>query len=88
MNKDTIINASRDRILLLDGAMGTMIQKFNLSEKDFRGEKFCNHNTNLKGCNDILSITKPSVIEEIHMQYLLAGADIITTKSFNSNAVS
>lgn len=88
MNKDTIVNTSKDRILLLDGAMGTMIQKFNLSEKDFRGEKFCNHNTNLKGCNDILSITKPSVIEEIHMQYLLAGADIITTNSFNSNAIS
>ena len=88
MNRDTIVNASRDHILLLDGAMGTMIQKFNLTEEDFRGEQFCNHNTNLKGCNDILSITKPSVIEEIHMQYLLAGADIITANSFNSNAIS
>ena len=88
MDRDTIVNASSDHILLLDGAMGTMIQKFSLTEEDFRGEQFCNHNTNLKGCNDILSITKPSVIEEIHIQYLLAGADIITANSFNSNAIS
>lgn len=88
MNRETVVTAAGSCILVLDGAMGTMIQKYNLTERDFRGERFCNHSTNLKGCNDILSITKPSVIEEIHTQYLMAGADIITTNSFNSNAIS
>ena len=88
MSRETVVTAAGSRILVLDGAMGTMIQKYNLTEQDFRGEQFSNHNTNLKGCNDILSITKPSVIEEIHTQYLMAGANIITTNSFNSNAIS
>jgi 5-methyltetrahydrofolate--homocysteine methyltransferase len=77
-----------DRILILDGAMGTMIQKYNLSEEDYRGEKFKNFHKNLKGNNDLLSITKPNIICQIHEKYLLAGADIIETNTFNSNSIS
>lgn len=76
------------RILLLDGAMGTMIQKFGLTEADFRGAEFQNHPKPLLGCNDILCITKPSVIASIHQAYLRAGSDIIETNSFNANAIS
>ena len=64
-------------MLLLDGAMGTMIQQYNLEEKDYRGNHFANHKSSLKGNNDLLSITKPKIIEKIHTQYLEAGADII-----------
>ena len=74
-----------NKILVLDGAMGTMIQSFNLTEMDFRGEDFVNHTLDLKGCNDLLSVTHPQIIEEIHDQYLNAGADIIETNTFNSN---
>jgi len=83
-----IKNLLENRILLLDGAMGTMIQKYKLSEEDFRGKSFLNHNKPLKGCNDLLNITKPEIIEEIHYNYLLAGADIIETNTFNSTSVS
>jgi 5-methyltetrahydrofolate--homocysteine methyltransferase len=76
------------RILVLDGAMGTMIQSYRLSEEDFRGERFRNHQKDLKGNNDLLSITKPEVIKGIHRAYLLAGSDIIETNTFNANAVS
>lgn len=76
------------RILLLDGAMGTMIQKFGLTETDFRGTEFLSHPKPLLGCNDILSITKPGVIASIHQAYLRAGSDIIETNSFNANAIS
>lgn len=76
------------RILLLDGAMGTMIQKFGLTEKDFRGSDFLSHPKPLLGCNDILCITKPGVIASIHQAYLRAGSDIIETNSFNANAIS
>jgi len=79
---------SAERILLLDGAMGTMIQKFNLSEADFRGNEFLHHTKPLSGCNDILCITKPAVIASIHQAYLRAGSDIIETNSFNANAIS
>ncbi len=78
----------KKRILILDGAMGTMIQRYNLSENDFRGNKFKNHSTDLKGNNDILCITRLEVIEEIHREYLLAGADIIETNTFNANKIS
>jgi 5-methyltetrahydrofolate--homocysteine methyltransferase len=78
----------RDRILLLDGAMGTMIQTYKLNEDDFRGEEFRNSPRNLKGCNDLLVLTRPGVIGEIHDAYLEAGADIIETNSFNSNSIS
>jgi 5-methyltetrahydrofolate--homocysteine methyltransferase len=80
--------ALAERILLLDGAMGTMIQAFKLSENDYRGERFRDWQTDLKGNNDLLSLTRPHVIQEIHHKYLEAGADIIETNTFNSNAPS
>jgi 5-methyltetrahydrofolate--homocysteine methyltransferase len=76
------------RILILDGAMGTMIQRYKLTEADFRGERFRQHARDLKGNNDLLVLTRPDVIGEIHHQYLDAGADIIETNTFNSNAIS
>ncbi len=76
------------RIVVLDGAMGTMIQRYDLSESNFRGVQFENHEPQLKGCNDVLVLTAPDVIKEIHRQYLEAGADIIETNSFNANVVS
>jgi len=78
----------QEKIMLLDGAMGTMIQKFRLGEDDYRGEKFKNHPKNLKGNNDILVLTQPQIIEEIHRKYLDAGADIIETNTFNANKIS
>src|SRR3970282_601475 len=78
----------KERILVLDGAMGTMIQRYKLSEEDFRGERFKNYPYDLKGNNDLLSITKPEIIKEIHKGYLSAGSDIIETNTFNANAVS
>ncbi len=77
-----------ERVLVLDGATGTMIQKYDLREEDFRGERFADHDSNLLGCNDILCITKPEVIKEIHIEYLKSGADIISTDTFNANAIS
>ncbi|MGA2405726.1 MAG: methionine synthase [Bacteroidales bacterium] len=78
----------QQKILILDGAMGTMIQKHRLHENDFRGDKFKDHPMLQKGNNDLLSITKPEIIKGIHRQYLEAGADIITTNTFNSNRIS
>jgi 5-methyltetrahydrofolate--homocysteine methyltransferase len=78
----------RRRILILDGAMGTMIQAERLDEAAFRGRRFRDHSRSLKGCNDLLSITRPEVIEEIHRRFLQAGADIIETNSFTATAVS
>ena len=86
--KTDIRNECKNRILILDGAMGTMIQSFKLQEEDFRGERFIEHPIDLKGCNDILSLTKPDVIADIHRQYFSAGADIIETNTFNANVVS
>ncbi|MEE2786897.1 MAG: methionine synthase [Myxococcota bacterium] len=83
-----LAEALRQRILILDGAMGTMIQDHALDEADFRGARFKDHPMPLKGNNDLLSLTQPHLIEEIHAQYLEAGADIIETNSFNGNAVS
>lgn len=77
-----------ERILVLDGAMGTMIQQYNLSEADFRGERFKDIPGQLKGNNDMLCLTRPDVIEEIHRKYLGAGADIIETNTFNATSVS
>ncbi|MEX2125621.1 MAG: methionine synthase [Woeseia sp.] len=77
-----------ERILLLDGAMGTMIQSYRLTEDDFRGERFRDWERDLKGNNDLLSITRPQLIQDIHRQFLEAGADIIETNTFNSNAPS
>lgn len=78
----------RDRILVLDGAMGTMIQAERLQEKDFRGERFAGHDHDLRGNNDILSLTQPEVIRAIHRAYLDAGADVILTNTFNATSVS
>ncbi len=76
------------RIAVLDGAKGTMIQQHALGEPDFRGDRFARHPRDLKGNNDLLSLTRPGVIEAIHSQYLAAGADIIETNTFNSTAIS
>ncbi|CAI5536641.1 unnamed protein product [Closterium sp. Naga37s-1] len=78
----------RQRILLLDGAMGTMIQRHKLREEDFRGDRWINHSNDLKGNNDILVITRPDVIEGIHTEYLDAGSDIIETNTFNGTCIS
>ncbi len=76
------------RILVLDGAMGTQIQALGLQEDDYRGSRFAEHDRPLRGCNDVLSLTQPQLIEQIHLRYLAAGADIIETNTFNSNAIS
>ncbi len=78
----------KSRVLLLDGAMGTMIQRYKLSEEDYRGNQFKEHPSDLKGNNDLLSITKAHVIREIHDAYLEAGADILETNTFNSTSIS
>lgn len=77
-----------DRILLLDGAMGTMIQQYQLREEEFRGTRFAQHPYDLKGCNDVLSLTAPHVIRDIHRKYLDAGSDIIETNTFNAQRIS
>ncbi|HNE16270.1 MAG TPA: homocysteine S-methyltransferase family protein, partial [Rhodocyclaceae bacterium] len=76
------------RILILDGAMGTMIQRYSLGEADYRGARFADWPSDLKGNNDLLVLTKPDVIREIHGQYLAAGADILETCTFNANSIS
>ena len=88
MTEKDLKNALAERILILDGAMGTEIQKYHFSEYDFRGVMFANHNDKLAGCNDVLSLTQPEAIAAIHSRYLDAGADIIETNTFNANAVS
>lgn len=84
----SLIDEIKDRILVLDGAMGTMIQKYALKEEDFRGNLLAEHKGTLKGNNDLLVLTRPDVISEIHTKYLSAGADIIETCTFNANAIS
>lgn len=86
--KETIEQIVPHRILILDGAMGTMIQKYNLREEDFRGERFKNVPGQLKGNNDLLCLTRPDVISDIHRRYLEAGADIIETNTFSSTRIS
>ncbi len=76
------------RILVLDGAMGSLIQGYGLTEKDFRGDRFADHRCDLQGNNDVLCLTRPDVIREIHLAYLAAGADIITTNTFGATAIS
>jgi 5-methyltetrahydrofolate--homocysteine methyltransferase len=78
----------RQRIAILDGAMGTMIQRYKLSEADYRGERFKDHPKDLKGNNELLQFTRPDVIREIHEQYLAAGADIIETNTFGATSVA
>ena len=84
----TIQECLQERILIIDGAMGTMIQRYKLSEADYRGERFKAWQSDVKGNNDLLCITQPQIIEEIHKQYLEAGADIIETNTFNAQRVS
>jgi 5-methyltetrahydrofolate--homocysteine methyltransferase len=76
------------RILMLDGAMGTMIQRYNLTEADYRGERFADHPSDLKGNNDLLTLTQPKIIYDVHCAYLEAGSDIVETNTFNSTAIS
>ncbi len=85
----TILDAIlRHRILVLDGAMGTMVQRHGLGEADFRGDRFAAHPRDLKGDNDLLVLTRPDVISGIHDAYLEAGADIIETNTFNGTAIA
>jgi 5-methyltetrahydrofolate--homocysteine methyltransferase len=86
--RQTLERLLSERILVLDGAMGTMVQRRKLSEADFRGERFRSHPKDLKGNNDVLVLTRPDVIADIHAEYLAAGADIIETNTFSSTAVS
>src|SRR5579862_3520674 len=83
-----IRNELQKRILVIDGAMGTMIQRYELSEEDFRGERFRDHPSDLKGNNDLLNITRPDVIKAIHQEYIDAGADIIETNTFSTQRIS
>ncbi|WP_289303769.1 homocysteine S-methyltransferase family protein, partial [Parabacteroides goldsteinii] len=88
MTKELFIRSLQERILILDGGMGTMIQGFKLNEQDYRGDRFADFPGQLKGNNDLLCITRPDVIKSIHRQYLDAGADIFATNTFNANAIS
>ncbi len=88
MSKPNIYTELEKRILVIDGAMGSLIQQYKLSEEDFRGEQFKNFHKDVKGNNDLLCMTRPDVIEEIHSQYLEAGADIIETNSFSGTTIA
>ncbi len=88
MQKPTIQEVLKNRILVLDGAMGSLIQEYKLSDADYRGERFADFPHEVKGNNDLLSITRPDVIQEIHEQYLEAGADIIETNTFSSTSIA
>ena len=76
------------RILMLDGGMGTMIQRYKLSEADFRGSRFKDHPHDLKGNNDLLVLTRPDVVREVHLEYLRHGADIVETNTFNGTSIA
>ncbi len=88
MNKSSIISLLNSKILILDGAMGTMIQKHKLEEADYRGEEFAGHASEQRGNNDLLSLTRPDLISQIHEDYLAAGADVIETNTFNSTRIA
>src|SRR5687767_2554255 len=92
MNHDKIKNYLQEqlkkRIMILDGAMGTMIQGYGLQESDYRGKRFADFPHDLKGNNDLLCLTQPDIITEIQSAYLAAGADFLETNSFNANAIS
>ena len=83
-----IENILKKRIMLLDGGMGTMIQEHKLTEDDYRSKIFKDHDLSLQGNNDLLSITQPKIIKDIHLKYLSAGSDIIETNTFNANSIS
>ena len=86
--KKTIQECLNERILIIDGAMGTMIQQYKLKEKDYRGERFKDWHKDVKGNNDLLSLTQPQIIQSIHKAYLEAGADIIETNTFSSTSIA
>ena len=86
--KMDIYKALETRILVLDGAMGTMVQRYKLGEEDFRGDRFKDHTHPLQGNNDLLSVTRPDVIKEIHASYFAAGADIAETNTFSSTSIA
>ena len=86
-NHSYIAQQLKTRILVLDGAMGTMLQRYNFSENDFRGDRFINFEHSLKGNNDLLSITQPEAVKEVHRQYFQAGADIVETNTFSSTTI-
>jgi len=86
--RPSLTEAARHRVLVLDGAMGTMIQSYHLREEDFRGYRFAHHDKPLSGCNEVLALTAPAIIRDIHRRYLEAGADIIETNTFNAQRVS
>jgi 5-methyltetrahydrofolate--homocysteine methyltransferase len=88
VNAKQLVKAAQQRILVLDGAMGTMIQSYKLQEADYRGERFANYPSDLKGNNDLLSLTQPQIIKDIHAAYFKAGADIVETNTFNSTQIS
>lgn len=79
---------AKEKVLIMDGAMGTMVQKYKLEESDFRGDKFSDSRIDLKGNNEILNITKPDIVREIHKSYILAGADIIETNTFGATSIA
>src|SRR6202521_3318320 len=83
-----LLAAARDRILVLDGAMGTMIQGLQYDEAAFRGARFADFHRDLRGNNDLLILTQPQAIEEIHAAYLRAGADIVATNTFSSTSIA
>ena len=83
-----IYQVIQKRILILDGAMGTMLQAYNFSEEDFRGDRFKDYPTSLKGNNDLLSLTQPKAIAEIHRKYFEAGADIVETNTFSGTTIA
>ena len=86
--KQTLEQAFNERILVMDGAMGTMIQAHEFNEEDFRGNRFASHSSPLQGCNDVLVLTQPNAIQEIHEAYLEVGADMVETNTFNANSLS
>lgn len=84
----TILDIAKQRVLVLDGAMGTMIQEYKLNEADYRGTQYAQWHCDVKGNNDLLAVTQPQIIKDIHLAYLKSGADIIETNTFNANAIS
>jgi 5-methyltetrahydrofolate--homocysteine methyltransferase len=88
VNQADLETLARQRILVLDGAMGSLIQRYELTEADFRGERFQDHLHSLKNNNELLNLTRPDIIAEIHRAYLEAGSDIIETNTFNGSAIS
>jgi len=84
----SVRQAIKERILILDGAMGTMIQRHKLTEEDYRGDRFSEYHMDIKGNNELLSLTQPQIIAEIYQQYYEAGADIVETNTFSANSIS